>query len=58
VDVISEGTYDLVSRPARDDRPVPAAAAVFAVDRPGLSTKSVSDCGVTDIAALYRTTHT
>ena len=49
----SDITYDLVSRPALDDRPGPAAAAVLAVARFDLSTRSVSDCGVTTVAALY-----
>ena len=42
-------TYDLASRPVLDDDTVPAPA----VDRPDLSTKSVSVCGVTEVAALY-----
>ena len=53
-------TYDLASRPVLDDRSVPAAAdVVAAIERPDLSViKSVSDCGVTDIAALSQTTDT
>ena len=53
----NDATYDFWSRPVLDERPVPAAAAVLAADRPDLSARSVSDCGVTDIAALYMYTH-
>ena len=49
VDKYSEDTYDFASRPVFDDGPVPVAA----VERPDLSTKSVSDCGVTAIVVLY-----
>jgi len=50
--VRNESTYDLVSRPVLDERPVPAATAVLAAERPDLSAESVSDCGVNDVAAL------